>query len=68
MQIQRDPLGVILIIAPWNYPFQTLLVPAASAIAAGNSVILKASELSSASSKILEKIISQYMDQVSILL
>ena len=38
-----EPLGVVLVIAPWNYPVQLLLVPAAGAIAAGNAVRLKPS-------------------------
>lgn len=43
--IEPCPKGVILIIAPWNYPFQLSLVPLISAIAAGNAVMLKPSEL-----------------------
>ncbi len=43
--VQRDPFGVTLIIGPWNYPAQLLLTPLASAVAAGNCVQLKPSEL-----------------------
>ncbi|MFM7872568.1 MAG: aldehyde dehydrogenase family protein, partial [Actinomycetota bacterium] len=43
-----EPLGVVLVIAPWNYPVQLLLVPAAGALAAGNAVALKPSEVSAA--------------------
>src|ERR1700737_418259 len=43
-RIYRDPLGVVLIISPWNYPFQLSLVPLAGAIAAGNCAVLKPSE------------------------
>jgi aldehyde dehydrogenase (NAD+) len=39
-----EPLGVILIIAPWNYPFTLTIVPLAGAIAAGNAVVVKPSE------------------------
>ena len=44
-EIHRDPLGVVCIIAPWNYPVQLLLVPMVAAIAAGNAVVVKPSEL-----------------------
>ncbi len=42
--IYKDPLGVVLIIAPWNYPLQLLLIPLAAAIAGGNCAVLKPSE------------------------
>src|SRR5450432_2176570 len=42
--IYRDPLGVVLIIAPWNYPFQLALIPLLAAIAGGNGAVLKPSE------------------------
>ncbi len=44
-RIIAEPLGVVCVIAPWNYPVQLLLVPAIAAIAAGNTVVLKPSEL-----------------------
>jgi acyl-CoA reductase-like NAD-dependent aldehyde dehydrogenase len=44
-RIWFEPLGTVLVIAPWNYPFYQLLIPAISAFLAGNSVILKPSEL-----------------------
>ncbi len=53
----HDPLGVVFIIAPWNYPFQLCLLPLAGAIAAGNCAVIKPSELSSATATIIEKII-----------
>ncbi|MFY7750832.1 MAG: aldehyde dehydrogenase family protein, partial [Exiguobacterium acetylicum] len=43
--IRHDPLGVVLIIGPWNYPFQLLLAPVIGAIAAGNCIVLKPSDL-----------------------
>lgn len=58
-KIYRDPLGVVLIIAPWNYPFQLLLLPLAGAIAGGNCAVLKPSELAPATAAITEKIISE---------
>ncbi len=58
-KIYRDPLGVVLIIAPWNYPFQLLLLPLAGAIAGGNCAVLKPSELAPATNTIIEKIISE---------
>jgi len=57
-KIYRDPLGVVLIIAPWNYPLQLLLIPLTGAIAAGNCVVLKPSELAPATASVIEKIIS----------
>jgi acyl-CoA reductase-like NAD-dependent aldehyde dehydrogenase len=44
-RVARRPLGVVAVIGPWNYPLQLLLVPAAEALAAGNAVVLKPSEL-----------------------
>ena len=52
-----EPLGVVLIISPWNYPFQLLFTPLVGAIAAGNCVVLKSSELAPATSAIMKKII-----------
>ena len=61
-----EPLGTVLVIAPWNYPVQLLLVPAAGAIAAGNAVVLKPSEVSSATSAVLAKFVPQYFDKHAI--
>ena len=58
-KIYRDPFGVVLIIAPWNYPLQLLLVPFVGAIAGGNCVVLKPSEFSSATSAIITKMIKE---------
>ena len=57
-KIYRDPLGVVLIIAPWNYPLQLLLIPLTGAIAGGNCIVLKPSELAPATASVIEKIIS----------
>ncbi len=55
----REPLGVVLIISPWNYPFQLLFTPLIGAIAAGNCVVLKPSEFAPATSAIMKKIITE---------
>jgi len=60
--IQRDPLGVALVIAPWNYPIQLSLAPIVGAIAAGNCAVLKPSELAPASSAALARGIAEYLD------
>ena len=56
--ITRDPFGVTLIFSPWNYPVQLSLAPLISAIAAGNTVVLKPSELAPASEKFLQSLVS----------
>ena len=61
-----EPLGVVLVIAPWNYPVQLLLVPAAGAIAAGNAVIMKPSEVSSETSAVLARLVPKYLDASAI--
>ncbi len=58
-RIVYEPRGTSLIIAPWNYPFQLALSPLISALAAGNTVMLKPSELSPATSTLLYKMISE---------
>ena len=60
--IYYEPKGVCLIIAPWNYPFQLLMSPLISAIAAGNCVMLKPSELSTHTSVVLNQIIGNNFD------
>ncbi|MEO6405284.1 MAG: aldehyde dehydrogenase family protein [Ferruginibacter sp.] len=65
--IYPEPLGVVLIISPWNYPFQLLLTPLVGAIAAGNCIVLKASEFASATGKIIKKIIEENFKQEYIL-
>jgi aldehyde dehydrogenase (NAD+) len=54
----KEPYGVVLIIAPWNYPMQLALSPLVGAIAAGNCSILKPSELAPATATVLEKLIA----------
>ena len=57
--IYKEPYGNVLIIAPWNYPFQLALCPLISAVAAGNRVVLKPSELTPNTSAIINKIIKK---------
>jgi aldehyde dehydrogenase (NAD+) len=62
-RIYTEPKGVCLIISPWNYPFQLTMSPLISAIAAGNCIMVKPSELSSATSAIIHKIINEAFDE-----
>ncbi len=57
--VMKEPMGVALIIAPWNYPFQLLINPLVGAIAAGNCVVLKASEYASATDAVMKKMIEE---------
>ncbi|NKQ38430.1 MAG: aldehyde dehydrogenase [Methanosarcinales archaeon] len=57
-KIHSEPLGQILIIAPWNYPFHLSLAPLVGAICAGNCVIIKPSEIAKNASKVLAKLIN----------
>jgi aldehyde dehydrogenase (NAD+) len=56
------PLGVVLVIGPWNYPFYLCLGPMVGALAAGNCVVLKPSEHAPASSAAMASLIPQYLD------
>jgi aldehyde dehydrogenase (NAD+) len=56
-RVMKEPLGVVLIIGPWNYPFQLLINPLIGAIAAGNCVVLKPSEFAPATDAVMKKII-----------
>jgi aldehyde dehydrogenase (NAD+) len=60
--IVAEPLGAVLIIAPWNYPIQLLLGPMAAALSAGNVVVGKPSEISPATSAALARWIPDYLD------
>ena len=60
--IQPEPLGLVLIIGAWNYPIQLVLAGMNAAIAAGNCVVIKPSELAPASSALLAELIPQYLD------
>ena len=63
-----EPLGVVLVIAPWNYPMQLLLAPVAGAIAAGNTVVMKPSEVSAATSAVLARLVPRYLDPSAVTL
>ena len=56
--IYKEPLGTVLIIGPWNYPFQLLFAPLIGALAAGNCVVLKPSEYAPFTSAVMKKIIT----------
>ncbi|TGN01630.1 aldehyde dehydrogenase family protein [Leptospira yasudae] len=58
-QMIYEPRGVVLIIGPWNYPFYLTFAPLAAAIAAGNTVLIKPSEFTPATTEITQKIISE---------
>ncbi|XP_043490904.1 aldehyde dehydrogenase, dimeric NADP-preferring isoform X3 [Polistes fuscatus] len=62
VEIQKDPYGVVLIIGAWNYPVQLVLAPLIGAIAAGNCVIIKPSEIAQATANLLAEIIPKYLD------
>lgn len=61
--IYKEPYGKVLIIAPWNYPYQLALCPLIAAVAAGNQVVVKPSELTPNTSSIIAKIISETFDK-----
>ena len=67
--IYKEPYGKVLIIAPWNYPFQLALCPVIAAVAAGNQVVLKPSELTPNTAAIIHKIINDVFpeDHVSVI-
>ena len=58
--VQPDPLGCILIIGPWNYPFSLTLQPLVGALAAGNTAVLKPSEHAPNTSTLIKKLIEKY--------
>ena len=62
-RIVREPLGAVLIISPWNYPVYLLFMPLIAAIAAGNAVVMKPSELAPATSAVIARLAGQYLDQ-----
>jgi aldehyde dehydrogenase (NAD+) len=65
-RVVREPLGVVLVIAPWNYPVQLSLAPMIGAIAAGNCVALKPSEVTPNTSSVLARLIPEYLDSTCI--
>ena len=64
--IEYEPFGTVLVIGAWNFPFALTLGPAIGAIAAGNAVVLKPSEVSPASSALMAELVPKYMDRDAI--
>ncbi|MEO5652783.1 MAG: aldehyde dehydrogenase family protein [Marmoricola sp.] len=61
-EVVPEPLGAVLVIAPWNYPIQLLLTPVAAALAAGNAVLAKPSEVAPATSAAMAELLPLYLD------
>ncbi|KAK6475502.1 aldehyde dehydrogenase family 3 member A2-like isoform X1 [Huso huso] len=61
--VQPEPLGVVLIIGAWNYPFALVIQPLIGAIAAGNAAVIKPSEVSEHTARLLEELLPQYIDR-----
>ncbi|KAJ2557286.1 hypothetical protein EV175_001438 [Coemansia sp. RSA 1933] len=61
-RVRREPLGAVLIMGAWNYPIRLSLLPLVGAIAAGNTVVLKPSEVSMHSALAIEHMLAEYMD------
>lgn len=66
--LQPEPLGVVLIIGPWNYPLQLVLAPLVGALAAGNCAVLKPSEYAVATAVVLEQIVKEAFDPAEVAL
>ncbi|HEY4458206.1 MAG TPA: aldehyde dehydrogenase family protein [Pseudonocardiaceae bacterium] len=61
-RVVREPLGVVLVIGPWNYPVHLVFAPLVGAIAAGNCVVVKPSEVSAATSAAIARHLPRYLD------
>ena len=64
--VQPEPLGVVLIIGPWNYPVHLVLAPLVGALAAGNCAVLKPSENTPACSALLARLVPEYLDDEAV--
>ena len=64
--VEYEPYGTVLIIGAWNFPFALTLGPAVGAIAAGNTVVLKPSEVAAASSALMAELVPKYLDKDAI--
>ena len=62
-EVRMSPRGLVLIIGTWNFPCPLVLKPLVSAIAAGNCVVIKLSEISSNTSSLLAKLLGRYLDR-----
>jgi aldehyde dehydrogenase (NAD+) len=60
--VEYEPYGTVLVIGAWNFPFALTLGPAVGALAAGNAVVLKPSEVSPASSALMAELVPRYLD------
>ena len=58
-RVEKEPLGVVLVVGPWNYPFMLLVTPLVGAIAAGNCVVLKPSEFAPATDAVMKKMFAE---------
>ena len=65
-KLYPEPLGVALIISPWNYPFQLAVSPLAGALAAGNCAIVKPSEVAPATSAVIAELCKKYLEQSAV--
>jgi aldehyde dehydrogenase (NAD+) len=64
--VEYEPYGAVLIIGAWNFPFYLTLGPLVGAIAAGNTVVLKPSELAPSSSRLMAELVTRYLDNDAI--
>ncbi len=64
--VQPEPLGVVLIIGAWNYPVQLVLSPLIPALAAGNCVVIKPSEVAASTAKLMARLIEEYLDSSAV--
>ncbi|ORX74459.1 aldehyde dehydrogenase [Linderina pennispora] len=60
--VRKEPLGTVVIIGPWNYPIRLILLPLIGALAAGNTVVLKPSELAPNSARAIENLVTDCLD------
>ncbi|KAI4336469.1 hypothetical protein L6164_014991 [Bauhinia variegata] len=65
-EIVSEPLGVVLVISTWNFPFLLSIDPVIGAISAGNTVVLKPSEIAPATSSLLAKLLKDYLDNSAV--
>jgi aldehyde dehydrogenase (NAD+) len=61
--IVSEPLGTCLVISPWNYPFSLAILPLVASMAAGNCTVIKPSEISENTEKVISEMVSRYFDQ-----
>ncbi len=64
--VRREPVGLVGVIGPWNYPVNLVLSPMAAALAAGNGVVAKPSELAPATSSLLARLVPRFLDPAAV--